>query len=254
MKQSKHEALSKLVSICQDELTKNKKIYAYLKQRKITDETIEKFKLGAFPSDLRILFKDDIDAELLKDLGIIYNASKSPYKNMFPLIIPIQDVYGQFIGIGGRTLLSEEERNKMGIIKYRNSVYEKTKHCFGLYQAKDTIRKKDQVVIVEGYFDVISSHQAGMQNVVATSGTILSIKQVNLLSRYTENLKAMFDNDEPGQMAAHRFISKRAKDGIKITEGFVPKGYKDLDEYWSNKGIETIKKPPFDGYSIETLW
>lgn len=250
---SDSEALSVLVDICCKELHENSDIYNYLRERKISDETITKFKIGAFPKDLRVLFSN-IDPDILKRLGIIYNASKSAYKTLFPLIIPIQDVYGNYVGIGGRTLLGEEERKKIGIIKYKNSVYEKTRHLFGLNFAKNSIRTSDESVVVEGYFDVISSHQAGMNNVVATSGTILSIKQVNLLSRYSENIKIMFDNDEPGKMAAKRFISKRMKDGINIKEGFVPQGYKDLDEFWINNSYSDLKNNPFDGYALKSLW
>ncbi len=85
--------------------------------------------------------------------------------------------------------------------------------------------------MVEGYFDVITSHQAGLTNVVATSGTYLSTKQTMLLSRYCENIKVLFDNDEAGQRASEKFIKRCATDGINLKEVFLPDGYKDIDEY-----------------------
>lgn len=229
-----HQTLSKLVNICVAELNNTDIIYDYLVARKINNNTIKKFNLGAFPKDLRVIINKlntEKELELLKQFGIIYNAESSSYKTLFPLIIPIQDVYGRYIGIGGRCLLPEDERQARGIIKYKNSIYDKKLNLFGLNFAKEAIREKNKAILVEGYFDVISAHQAGINNAVASSGTLFSIEQVNLLARYTENIGLLFDNDEPGRNATAKLLPKRQKEGINIIEQTLPKQYKDLDEY-----------------------
>lgn len=224
--------MAKLVEICYDQVNKNKLVREYLKQREITQKTIDKFYLGAFPGDLRVLLKE-FDVEFLKKSGIIYQADKSPFR-FYPLIIPIWDVNNNFIGIGGRTMMSEEQRKATGYPKYKNSEYAKAHHLFGLNYAKQTIREKNAAIVVEGYFDVITSHQAGLTNIVATSGTYLSARQTMLLSRYCENINVLFDNDEAGQRAAEKFTKRCATDGVKLKEIFLPDGYKDIDEYIVN--------------------
>lgn len=221
--------MAKLAEICYEQLPKNKIVREYLKKREITQATIDKFYLGAFPSDLRILLKE-FDTEFLKKNGIIYQADKSPFR-FYPLIIPIWDVNNNFIGIGGRTMMSEAQRKSTGYPKYKNSEYLKANHLFGLNYARQSIRDKNAAIVVEGYFDVITSHQAGLTNVVATSGTYLSAKQTMLLARYTENIKVLFDNDEAGQRASEKFVKRCATEGVNLTGIFLPDGYKDLDEY-----------------------
>lgn len=221
--------MAKLVEICYEHLQKDNLIKEYLRSRNISKPTIDNFYLGAFPTDLRILFKE-ISPEFLKKHGIIYQADKSPFK-LYPLIIPIWDVNNNFIGIGGRTMMTEAQRKPLGYPKYKNSNYDKANHLFGLNYAKQSIRNNNAAIVVEGYFDVISSHQAGLTNVVSTSGTFLSSKQTMLLSRYSENINVLFDNDEAGKRASEKYIKKCAIDGVKLKEVFLPDGYKDIDEY-----------------------
>jgi len=221
--------MAKLAEICYDQVHKHKIVREYLKKREISRKTIDKFYLGAFPSDLRVLLKE-FDVEFLKKNGIIYQADKSPFR-FYPLIIPIWDVNNNFIGIGGRTMMSEEQRKSFGYPKYKNSEYAKAHHLFGLNYAKQAIREKNAAIVAEGYLDVISSHQAGLTNVVATLGTYLSPTQTMLLSRYSENIKVLFDNDEAGQRASEKFIKRCATEGVNLKEIFLPDGYKDIDEY-----------------------
>lgn len=230
--------MAKLAEICYDHLQKNKVVREYLRSREIARNTIDQFYLGAFPNDLRVLLKE-FDVDFLKKNGIIYQADKSPF-SFYPLIIPIWDVNNNFIGIGGRTMMSQAQLTSMGYPKYKNSQYDKANHLFGLNYAKQSIRNKDSSIVVEGYFDVITSHQAGLTNVVATSGTFLSFKQTMLLARYSENIKVLFDNDKAGQRASEKFIKRCSVDGISLKEVFLPDGYKDIDEY-------IVKcKPDFD--------
>jgi DNA primase len=221
--------MAKLAEICYEQLPKNKLVQEYLKKRKITKKTIDKFYLGAFPVDLRILIKE-FDTEFLKKNGILYQADKSAFQ-LYPLIIPIWDANDNFVGIGGRTLMQEQQLKSLGYPKYKNSQYDKRNHLFGLNYAKPEIRKKNAAIIVEGYFDVISSHQAGLTNVVSTSGTYLSPRQTLLLSRYCENIKILFDNDAAGKRAAEKVIPRCQMDGVNLKEAFLPDGFKDIDEY-----------------------
>ena len=225
-----------LTDVCHDHLIYNsKKIYSYLKKRGMTDETIKEYKLGAFPKDLRFLFNKIHPEELLRR-GIIYRADKSPF-SMYPVVIPIRDTFGNPVAIGCRTLKSDDERKELGIPKYRNSVYSKTSTLFALDKAVPFIRKANRVFVVEGYFDAITAHQFGMKNVVATCGTMFSSRQLTILSRYTDNICILFDNDEPGRANADKVLNKFVNNEfVKLTCAFTPDKYKDLDEYFRSGG------------------
>jgi DNA primase len=222
----------KLTDVCHSILQRNPTTYNYLKQRGISEQTIKDYKLGAFPQDLRVLFQRIHPEELLKN-NIIYKADKSPFSH-YPLVIPIRDSAGKSIAIGCRTLMSEEERKRRCIPKYRNSNYHKASHLFGLDRAIADIRLKNKVFVVEGYFDAISSHQAGARNVVATCGTLFSRRQLITLSRYTDNVVILFDSDEPGKLNAKNVLSKFQDNGLaKLRCVFTPDKYKDIDEYFT---------------------
>lgn len=222
----------KLADTCHNLLFQNKKVLHYLKTRRgITEETIRSYRLGAFPKKLRRL-TGNITWEELIEHGVIWNAGKSPFKH-YPLIIPIAGTNGVPVAIGGRTLYSDEKREELGIPKYYNSVYSKTSFLFGLDKAIEAIRHFNRVFVVEGYFDVIAAHQRGYKNVVATCGTIFSPRQMILLSRYTDNIVLLFDNDGPGRVSSER-VSKKferiSHEGVNMSYEFTPEGYKDLDE------------------------
>jgi DNA primase len=183
--------------------------------------------------------------EELMENGIVWNAYESPFKYgndkeiYYPIVIPIQDVDSNVVAVGCRTLLSDEERKPLGVPKYKNSEYKKTSYLYGLNYAIDAIREKDVVFVVEGYFDVIACHQAGIYNVVATCGTIFSKRQLMILSRYTNNIVLLFDNDVPGHTSANKVMQKM-KDEERISANlvcrFTPEGYKDIDEYLCRGG------------------
>jgi len=231
-----------LTDVCHNLLFQNKRIMAYLKnERCISDETISIYKLGSFPDDLRYLYKEhNLDPVQLKENNIIWNADHSQFK-MYPLVIPIYDIQKNPIAIGCRTLLTDNERKQFGIPKYRNSSYKKASNLFLLDHAYKNIRKLDKVFVVEGYFDAIMAHQCGIKNVVATCGTIFSEKQLIVLSRYTNNICLLFDNDEAGKLNTKRIIAKIGNiSGINIKYKFVPNGYKDLDEFLRKCGNNNI--------------
>lgn len=224
----------KLTNVCHKLLLRDNNLMHYLKvQRGMTDKTIGDYNLGAFPSDLRDLYnRYDVDPTELRKNDIIWNAEQSQFK-FYPVVVPIRDVQGQSIAIGCRTLLSDEERKEIGIPKYRNSTYKKTFHLFGLDHAVEAIRQNDVVFVVEGYFDVITAHQKGIRNVVATCGTMFSERQLIILSRYTNNICLLFDNDKPGRISSRKVMNRLGNfdSDISITCKFTPDGYKDIDEF-----------------------
>jgi DNA primase len=236
----------RLADVCHDLLYCDRPLYEYLKERSISASTIKKYKIGAFPQDLRRLFNRISAKELVKN-GIIWNAVKSQFNTpcLYPIVIPIRDPYGKTVAIGCRTVLSDPERKKIEIRtgdatpKYKNSEYKKTQYLFGLDKAISAIRAKDSVFIVEGYFDVISAHQAGIKNVVATCGTLFSRHQLIVLSRYTNNICLLFDNDGPGRLNARKIKGRIGKDEVvkmNIRCRFTPEGFKDIDEYIKSGG------------------
>lgn len=250
----------KLTNVCHQLLLDNEDLMHYLKVRRgMADKTISAYKLGAFPEDLRDLYdKYDVDPKELRKNNIVWNAEQSQFK-LYPVVIPIRDTQGDPIAIGCRTLLDDDRRKEMGIPKYRNSTYKKTFHLFGLDKAVEAIRQKDKVYVVEGYFDVITAHQKGIMNVVASCGTIFSERQLIMLSRYTNNICLLFDNDEPGHTSARKVMNKLADfDGdINLTCKFTPEGYKDIDEYIMNGGDATLfgeERIDLNNVEIETLW
>lgn len=253
------EFFEQLTTVCHNLLLDNDDLMHYLKDRRgMTDGTIKLYELGAFPKDLRDLYnKYNMDPVELRKQNIIINADKSPFK-MYPIVIPIRNVSGKSIAIGCRTLLNEERRKELGIPKYRNSTYKKTSHLFGLDRATKTIRQKNKVFVVEGYFDCISAHQNDILNVVATCGTMFSERQLIMLSRYTENICLLFDNDNPGRLAAKKIMQKLGDfhNDINLTCVFTPEEYKDLDEYLQKGGNMQFfdKQVDISKAEIATLW
>jgi len=228
---------SKVAKFCHKRLLKDQEVITYLKNRGLTDESITKFEIGIFPQDLRDLFT--LNPKDLREADIIQNASYSKFKNQ-DLIFPIKDVYNNYIAIAGRTRLSEKERNKNRILKYMNSKYSKSKHLFGLNYAKRSILKKNIVFVVEGYFDVITPHQKGLDNVVAVCGKYLSIRHIALLARYTNRIVLLFDNEEDAQFRANQIALKKQYENVKIIAANPLKNTdsKDVDEFLSKYTIK----------------
>lgn len=247
----------KLSEVCHELLLQNNNLIGYLKDKRgLTDRIIRSYKIGAFPKDLRVLF-DKIHPEELKSNNIIWSADKSPFQQ-YPIIIPIRDFLGNTIAIGGRTLISDEARKDSGLPKYRNSNYTKTAHLFGLDKAKDSIRDMNKVYVVEGYFDTITAHQNGLCNVVATCGTLFSLRQLIVLLRYTNNICLLFDNDDAGHTSASRLMQKFSNiENINLEYKFTPDNSKDLDEFLRSGGDFSVIDSKFTNLQdirISTLW
>lgn len=214
----------------------------YLRQqRQLSEETIQQFQLGYAPVGWETLYRYLVEqkgfsVKLVEQAGLVKpKKSGDGYIDMFRdrLIIPIADVQGRIIGFGGRTLSDEQP-------KYLNSpeteLFNKGKTLFGLDRAKSAIAKQDSAVVVEGYFDAIALHSAGINNTVASLGTALSLEQVKLLLRYTESKQIIlnFDADAAGIKASERAISAIAnlayRGEVQLRVLNLPEG-KDADDF-----------------------
>lgn len=153
------------------------------------------------------------------------------------LILPYKDVYGDMIALVGRSLLTDEERKVVGISKYKNTPFKKSQHLFGLYEAKYSILNNNCVYVVEGQFDCIKAHSCGITNIVALGSSDMSLEQLILLLRYTNDIRLLLDNDEAGEHGRERIIEKFGK-YTSFKNYFVPAGFKDLDEFLNKMPIQ----------------
>lgn len=183
----------------------------YFRQRGFSDATIEKFTLGYSPEAWSAFseqaIKDGYKLEYLETTGLSIKREDGRYNDRFRgrVVFPIHSFSGRVAGFGARTMQSEKT-----IAKYLNSpespIYHKSDILYGLFQAKNAIVKQDSCYLVEGYTDVISLHQAGVENVVASSGTSLTDGQIRLVKRLTQNITVLYDGDMPGIKASFRGI------------------------------------------------
>ena len=183
----------------------------YFRQRGFSDATIEKFTLGyspeAWSAFSEAAIKDGYKPEYLETTGLSIKREDGRYNDRFRgrVVFPIHSFSGRVAGFGARTMQSEKT-----IAKYLNSpespIYHKSDILYGLFQAKNAIVKQDSCYLVEGYTDVISLHQAGVENVVASSGTSLTDGQIRLVKRLTQNITVLYDGDMPGIKASFRGI------------------------------------------------
>ena len=154
-------------------------------------------------------------------------------------MFPIRDISGRVIAFGGRTLKTDKK-----IAKYFNSpesaLYIKSKVLYGIYEAKNSIVKKDRCYLVEGYTDVISMHQSGVDNVVASSGTSLTDDQVRLIKRYTQNITILYDGDPAGIRASFRGINLILAQGLNVKVVLFPDG-DDPDSYAKKVSSEILQ-------------
>jgi len=216
------------------ETEEGKKIgLSYFKHRGFCNETIKKFQLGFSPKQKdafsKLAIKNLYQKEFLEESGLsFFNEKGCSDRFKERVIFPIHNYSGKVLGFGGRSL---DPKNKA---KYLNSpenpIYHKSKVLYGLYFAKSEIGKRDNCFIVEGYTDVISMHQAGVENVVSASGTALSTNQINLIGRLTKNITLLFDGDEAGVRASFKSIDLILKEGMNVKVVMFPLG-EDPDSY-----------------------
>ncbi len=237
----KNEIIAKVSEFCHDNLLNDKDALDYISNiRKIDEKYIKKYQIGLFPK-INMLF-DIVNPVDLREAGMIKNVSKSVFTT-YDIVMPVRDLYGNYVAIAGRTRLSDDSRNKLGIPKYINSVYNKTHHLFGLNFAKQHILKNNLVYVVEGYFDVISAVQNGLNNVVAVCGSYLTFRQLSILYRYTNKVCLLFDNEELAQSKANKIVQKKKRDGIELMAKMpFPKAIKDIDDFFKIHTIEEFNK------------
>ncbi|MFT4755461.1 MAG: DNA primase [Vicingaceae bacterium] len=232
---------------------------SYFKERGFKDETIEKFKLG-YSHDEWTNFTDaalenGYNLDFLGKTGLtIVKEDKKFDRFKGRVMFPIQNISGRIIGFGGRTLKADKN-----VAKYLNSpesdIYHKSRVLYGLNLAKKSIISLDRCFLVEGYTDVISMHQNGIENVVSSSGTSLTTDQIRLIKRYTQNITILFDGDTAGIKAAFRGIDMILEEGLNVRVLAFPDG-EDPDSYAKSHSTEEIKefldKKSFDFIRFKT--
>lgn len=234
----------------------------YVKERKIDDLMIDQFRLGFAPDRWGELYKflkrkGYNDADIL-DSGLVVKKQSQAAKSFFDrfrhrLIFPIWDAHHHVIGFGGRILPGFKFLNGEEPSKYINTpqtfLYDKSRVLYGLNFAKSEIRRQKKTILVEGYMDVIASHQAGVTNAVAASGTALTFYQIQLLKRFSENVVLAFDMDLAGDSATKRGIDLAVSLGLNVKIARGVEG-KDPDEFIRSKGKEAWQKASDNAFSI----
>jgi DNA primase len=215
---------------------------SYFKERGVSVEMIDKFQLGYNPDNWDAFTKSALEAsykkEFLEKTGLsIFKDDKAFDRFKGRIIFPIHSISGRIVGFGGRTLKKDDKA------KYLNSpeseIYHKSKVLYGIYFSKSAIVKNDNCLIVEGYTDVISMHQSGIENVVASSGTALGTEQIKLIGRYTKNITLLFDSDNAGIKAATKAIDLILAESMTVKIALLPEG-EDPDSYAKKFGGEGL--------------
>ena len=232
----------------------------YLDKRKMGTAITGEFRLGYSPegwSHLVNYFEGKrVPLGLVEKTGLIISKDNGRFYDRFRgrLIFPIEDLSGRVVAFGGRALGDD-------IPKYLNSpespVYTKGRVLYGMYRTKDSIRNKDYVIIVEGYVDLLSLRDAGVENVVATLGTALTREQVELIRRFTRNVVVIFDPDEAGRHAVERSLKLFLEESMHARVVVLPEGY-DPDDYVKKFGPEALEdiiahSPMIVDYYIEKI-
>ena len=233
----------------QKSLVSNRHAQEYIfTRRRLSKKVVQEFRIGYAPDSgdalTRFLAKKGYSTQELKDAGLTNRFGGDLYRGR--MMVPLMDSTGQVIGFTGRIIADVP-----GAPKYLNTpqtlLYDKSRHVFGLSQAKDAIRTNDYAVIVEGNLDVVSSHQVDVQAVVATAGTAMTEHHLRALSRLTSNVRLAFDGDKAGLAATERAIPIAQAVGVELTIISLPDSAKDPDELiqqdpalWQ-KAIDTAK-------------
>jgi len=264
------EACKKAVQFYQDVLLTSPQdniAVKYLANRDITPAVISRYSLGLAlkePNELYKRLKREYDDSILIDAGLILKSSQGNYIDRFRnrIIIPIQNENGDYIAFGARAI--EDGQNPKYLNSSDSKIYNKSRILYGLYTAKEAIKQEDAVIIMEGYFDVISAQAHGIQNAVASCGTSLTLEHVKMLSKYTKSRKIYlsFDTDKAGQNATKRGgeLIKTAFQGLGNIKQFdeshiasnedkysceirvvAPPEGKDPDEFIRNSGSDAFK-------------
>ncbi|RYU89301.1 DNA primase [Mucilaginibacter terrigena] len=218
---------------------------SYFKERGFSNDTIKKFELGYSPDQWEAFtgeaIKQGYQEEYLVESGLSVKRDNGSLYDRYRgrVMFPIHSFTGRVIAFGGRTLKSDKN-----VPKYVNSpeseIYHKSNILYGLYFAKRSIREEDNCYLVEGYADVISVHQAGIENVVASSGTSLTVEQIRLIGRLTKNITILYDGDAAGIKASLRGLDMILEEGLNVKVVLLPDGH-DPDSYVQKFGTNAFK-------------
>ncbi|HUH19999.1 DNA primase [Albibacterium sp.] len=233
---------------------------SYFKERGYREDIIKKFELGYSPESWDYLYAKAVQAghqeEYLEKTGLIIKKEGGKTYDRFRsrVMFPIHNLTGRTLGFGGRTLKTDKK-----VPKYVNSpesdIYHKSAVLYGLYFAKKSIVTVDNCYLVEGYADVISMHQAGVENVVASSGTSLTTEQIKLIARFTKNVTMLYDGDAAGIKASLRGTDMLLKEGLNVkvllfSDGHDPDSY--IQKFGPNSFQEYVQKNQQDFISFKT--
>jgi DNA primase len=212
---------------------------SYLKQRGFREEIIKKFQLGFNPEAKDSFTKEALAAqysiEILQKSGLVNIRDGNPYDNYRGRIIfPIHNQSGKVLGFGARIIKNNDKAPKY-INTPENEIYVKSKLLYGSYFARQAIDKADECLLVEGYTDVVSLHQAGIENVVASGGTSLTPDQLRLIKKYTNNLTIVYDGDSAGIKAALRGLDLALEESLNVKLVLIP-DKEDPDSYVNKVG------------------
>lgn len=220
----------------------------YFRSRGFRDDVVSKFQLGYDDTDRRALAQEALrkgyKEDFLLKTGICYKNDRGELIDRYAgrVIFPWIGISGKVVGFGGRLL---DSRTKGVNQKYVNSpdsdIYHKDRELYGIYQAKKAIAKEDRVYMVEGYTDVISMHQCGIENVVANSGTALSVHQIHILHRFTSNITLLYDGDAAGIHAALRGTDMLLSEGMNLKVLLLPDG-DDPDSFARKHSADEFRK------------
>ena len=218
---------------------------SYFKERGFTDETIKKFHLGYSPEQSSAFadyaLASSYSEQSLESSGISMRNERGWYDRFRGRVMfPIHSISGRVLGFGGRILQSNAKAAKY-LNSPENPIYHKSKVLYGLFQAKQEIVKRDEALLVEGYTDVLSFYQNGVQNVVSSSGTALTEGQIAMLKRYTPNITLLYDGDAAGIRASFRGLDMMLEQGVNVRVVPFPEG-EDPDSFAQAHSTEELEK------------
>src|SRR6185436_3624538 len=218
---------------------------SYLKERGFREDVIRKFQLGYSPEQRDAFTKEALakqfTTELLVKTGLVVLRNEVLQDNYRGRIIfPVHNQSGKVLGFGARILKSNDKAPKY-INTPENEIYVKSRILYGTYQARQAIDKADECLLVEGYTDVISLHQAGIENVVASGGTSLTPDQLRLIKKYTNNLTIVYDGDAAGIKAALRGLEMALEESLNVKLVLIP-DKEDPDSYVRLVGANAFKE------------
>jgi len=217
---------------------------SYMQHRGFLRPIVEKFKIGYNPSDrdslAKALIQNQFNPELFARTGLVVERDgvwQDNYRDR--IIFPIHNTTGKIIGFGARQI-AKNDRSPKYINTPENEIYIKSRILYGSYFARTAIDKANECLLVEGYTDVVSLHQAGIENVVASGGTSLTIDQLRLVKKYTQNLTIIYDGDAAGVKAALRGLDMALEEGLNVQLVLIPDN-EDPDSYVNKVGPDAFR-------------